>query len=413
MNKRQLIILTSCYPYRKGAESFLEDELKIAKELFGKIYILAIRECLGTINSYLPENAIAYPCKKKHFELYLCIKAIFLCLHWSSIKEIFFAYNKLNYKNIFKVFIQIFLSRYSSLTVARTVKNNFEISSNDIIYSYWGSYSYSLLKKQFPKNKFISRTHGSDCFIENYYTPFKRESLTDCSAIYPISEAGRQSILKYFSEYVPLLREKIIVSRLGVLMPETKPQILPKITKHPFRIVSCSHVIKLKRLDIIINALSEINDIDIEWIHFGDGKMFEEIKILAQKLLKNLNVKYDLKGYIKKEKILEFYKNTAIDIFINCSDTEGIPVSIMEAMSYGIPTIARNIGGNAELVNNLNGCLLKKESDYKEFIVAIKKVYNFSNEEKIKMRMEAYKTVEHYYNAIVNFQNFYKNILDM
>ena len=32
-------------------------------------------------------------------------------------------------------------------------------------------------------------------------------------------------------------------------------------------------------------------------------------------------------------------------IFINMSDSEGVPVSIMEALSIGIPVIARAVGG--------------------------------------------------------------------
>lgn len=41
------------------------------------------------------------------------------------------------------------------------------------------------------------------------------------------------------------------------------------------------------------------------------------------------------------------------------SDSEGIPVSIMEAMSFGIPVIARNVGGMSEIVNEENGLLLE------------------------------------------------------
>lgn len=43
------------------------------------------------------------------------------------------------------------------------------------------------------------------------------------------------------------------------------------------------------------------------------------------------------------------------------SDSEGIPVSIMEAMSFGIPVIARNVGGMSEIVNEENGLLLEND----------------------------------------------------
>ena len=46
------------------------------------------------------------------------------------------------------------------------------------------------------------------------------------------------------------------------------------------------------------------------------------------------------------------------DLFVNMSLSEGIPVSIMEAISFGIPIIATNVGGNAEIVNDETGVLI-------------------------------------------------------
>lgn len=49
-------------------------------------------------------------------------------------------------------------------------------------------------------------------------------------------------------------------------------------------------------------------------------------------------------------------------MFINVSSSEGLPVSIMEACSFGIPIIATNVGGTAEIVQaGVNGILLKEQ----------------------------------------------------
>ena len=58
-------------------------------------------------------------------------------------------------------------------------------------------------------------------------------------------------------------------------------------------------------------------------------------------------------------------------MFINVSSTEGIPVSIMEAMSFGIPVIATAVGGTPEIVNNENGYLLSKDPSAKELAEVI------------------------------------------
>ena len=63
--------------------------------------------------------------------------------------------------------------------------------------------------------------------------------------------------------------------------------------------------------------------------------------------------------------ILNKYESHEVDIVISSSISipdvfEGIPVSLMEAMSYGIPVIATNSGGTNELVNGESGILVKQ-----------------------------------------------------
>ena len=46
------------------------------------------------------------------------------------------------------------------------------------------------------------------------------------------------------------------------------------------------------------------------------------------------------------------------DVFLLFSMWEGLPISILEAMSVGLPIIASDIKGNNELVNSRNGYLI-------------------------------------------------------
>ena len=50
-----------------------------------------------------------------------------------------------------------------------------------------------------------------------------------------------------------------------------------------YTIVSCSNLIPLKRIDLIIHALSIVNTgKEIEWKHFGDGILRHELEKLAE-----------------------------------------------------------------------------------------------------------------------------------
>ena len=59
------------------------------------------------------------------------------------------------------------------------------------------------------------------------------------------------------------------------------------------RIVSCSNVVPVKRLDLIIKTLMNLKDVDIEWTHFGDGILMSQIKELAKnfQIILALNLK--------------------------------------------------------------------------------------------------------------------------
>lgn len=61
---------------------------------------------------------------------------------------------------------------------------------------------------------------------------------------------------------------------------------------------------------------------------------------------------------LSHDQVMNYYKEHHFDVFINMSTNEGVPVSIMEAASFGIPIIATNVGGTSEIVQPSVGMLL-------------------------------------------------------
>ena len=107
---------------------------------------------------------------------------------------------------------------------------------------------------------------------------------------------------------------------------------------------------------------------------------------------------------------MEFYRNNAINLFINLSDSEGIPVSIMEAMSFGIPCIATNVGGTSEIVvNGINGYLIDDEDD--EYIAGkVDSIATMNAEGYRQLRDAARNTWEQKFNAKKNYRVFIEEI---
>ena len=82
------------------------------------------------------------------------------------------------------------------------------------------------------------------------------------------------------------------------------------------------------------------------------------IKSSTENLEENISVK--LLGKVNNNDILNFYSITPVNLFINLSESEGIPVSIMEAISFSIPIIATDVGGVSEIVTEETDCYLIK-----------------------------------------------------
>ncbi len=179
--------------------------------------------------------------------------------------------------------------------------------------------------------------------------------------------------------------------------------------KQKIVVVSCSNIIEVKRVPLICKALCDITDIPIHWVHFGDGNQMENVKsIINQSKQKNLSI--ELKGYTLKKEIFDWYANNHVDIFINASLSEGIPVSIMEAYSFGIPAIATDVGGTSEIVNNTNGWLINKETAHVEIINAIRQYYTLCNNDIRDKRFQARNTWEEKFSSQINYKKFYEKL---
>lgn len=106
----------------------------------------------------------------------------------------------------------------------------------------------------------------------------------------------------------------------------------------------------------LLKAISKVNKSNYELILVGDGPTKQENEKLSEDLGISDNVKFT--GF--KSDVNEALK--AADVYILSTKYEGLPISIIEAMSQHLPIIATNVGGNSELVKD-NGFLVNNETE--------------------------------------------------
>lgn len=97
-----------------------------------------------------------------------------------------------------------------------------------------------------------------------------------------------------------------------------------------------------------------------------DGSM-EEVKTLASQL--KLSDKITFTGQLSKKEWINLSKD--YDIFINTTDFDNHPVSVIEAMALGLPVVSTNVGGIPFLIDNGADGLLVPPQDVASFSTAV------------------------------------------
>ncbi len=397
--------LYESYPYGT-VEPFVEYEMQALADSNREFNVYLLRKADTSKKRFLPPKAKVFFIQKSSFKvLFLAFLKMF---NKSSITEIINVLRKKQKEGFLRCVYRIYSYRVTAEGFRIQYEKNIK---EDVFASYWineCAFALTELKRKYPNIKVSSRGHGYDVFEERGYMPFRKQILSGLDKIFLINKASKAYFENRYGDWLDT--SKIEVAHLGVYLPEVTNKL---DNEDVFRIVTCSWVIPLKRLDIMIDALSTIKDKKIEWVHIGGGPLFNEIKNYAQEKLSESSVSCVFKGQLELKDIHNYYSSTPVHLFVNCSDTEGTPVSIMEAMSYGIPSVARNVGGVGELVDDTCGKLLPEEENANLLSETIQSFYNLDKEKYFEMRRKSRDKIEKEFNASVAYMDYIDDIFNL
>jgi len=408
-----LILLTIGYPHPKR-DVFVGNEIDILSQFFNKIYIVPIwpgkvlPKKLKNLKQYIqnPKVEVADISFGLRDILLLNPKLIGLMIK-EAIKAVFspkpFSYRLLN---LWMVFRWTFLTNITLRNIKKLIKKYNIPAEDTILYSYWFHFlalSVSLYNQPFALK--VSRAHRGDLYEESYPQPCKKFIIKNIDKIFACSKMGAEYINNSYQT------NKAEVSYLGTFNKHNVN--IDKKKDEIFKIVSCARVVPVKRIDRIVDSLEKIDSVKISWTHIGDGELLEKIKLYAQeKLGRKSNIEFKFLGFMKNEDILNLYATENFNLFVNVSQSEGLPVSIMEAMSYAIPVVATDVGGTKEIVKNgINGFLLDKNFSDNDLANLIEKFATMSQEEYKKFCLAARRIWEENFNAQKCYEDFAKRLL--
>lgn len=351
-HKKNIVFFTSSYPYGNG-ESFIKNELEILCQRFENVTLIPLNKTSSPPRT-TPKNCKVITLNKiKNSKRNLALK------HFRVISIIIAG--EIKSQNLLStqgrhIISALFKTLEKSDQLEQLLKSN--KLNYSILYSFWlneWASILSILKFENKITNYYGKAHGFDLYPEQ--TLYKKTilhrkfQLKQITKLFLISKNG----IDFLNLKHPKYKDKYYLSYLGTEdFGTTEYSPSNEIT-----IITIARLTRIKRINILLEALKNTKN-KINWIHIGSGG---EQELDIKKRLKTLpsNITAVFKGHITNKEVKTIMLNQNITCLLNISITEGIPVSIMEAISCGIPVIATDVGGSSEIVNDQTGIVIPKD----------------------------------------------------
>jgi glycosyltransferase involved in cell wall biosynthesis len=239
----------------------------------------------------------------------------------------------------------------------------------DVYYSYWATPD-AVAAQQVAKNQesiSIVRSHGSDLYEgrASDYLPFRR--FLTSAAGQPTKHVYLCHSARHFAEF-RFGSSPFLVAPLGI---RSSPGMGEREGKNsqfeaPYTFVSASNFSPVKKLETVAEVLNILfgQGLVSTWHHFGGTT--SEIDSLLSSFDSKFRERVRFHGFMKNDDFREKLELLNNAVFINLSSSEGMPVTLMEAMAAGMPIVATDVGCISELVLPQVGLLVSTESSSKD-----------------------------------------------
>jgi len=263
-------------------------------------------------------------------------------------------------------------------------------------WAFWYNIALLQISKTFGI-KTILHIHGGA--FDKYYNTSKhksviRKAINSADKVIVLSEYWRKFFKKICDE------EKIVIIPNSVSIPKAMSSLTTK------NVLFVGSDWKRKGvLDIITAAKKVIREVkEVKFLIAGEDDNLDLDKIIKEnKLTNNILLLGNIIGKVKEQTFLK------ASVYILPSYNENLPITLLEAMSYGIPTISCNVGGIPEIVDNNKTGFIINPGDHMALAEKIITLLNDSNMRKrlgLNSRIKAEKEYDTKKN-IIKIKNIY------
>ena len=411
-----LFLVTKLYPSGSG-ETYISHEIDVLARQFDRVVVIPI-DCFDKEPNFRDLSHLP------NVEIFSVNSVLTKITGWQKIKfqlgsiqmvlnEIIFGNDGWNHVKKFKDCLSYaYLCRIRSCSMVSFIRKRGWANERLYFYNYWmtrttiaSSFAVAELKRH---NKFVlnvSRAHSSDLYHKYWndyikltpppFMPFEYFKLKYSDYVVSISQHGLNHIAKTF----PQFRNKIAVSRLGVI--DIPTGIQPERSER-FEIITCAKIHFNKGMHRMPEILNELRDLPVHWTHIGWGLNPSLDMVLSAIDKYKVSEMVTMLGHMNQTQIEQLYHEKKFDLIVNLSNAEGIPVSIMEAIRYGIPGIVTDTVGNPEIIDSSCGFVIPIDFQSEEVAGLIRRLVTDKDLHK-RLSEGARHMYEERYQASKNF----------
>lgn len=225
---------------------------------------------------------------------------------------------------------------------------------------------------------YIITSHNTDimnAILDKRYIPLTQDALNRADFITAVSFNTKERLIKTLGKGCPKLRSKMRVVPCGVDTQSFPAEGSFKKVEDTYNrshkkvILYCGKITTIKGIDLFVRAATHFPN--AQFIVVGDGEEMPSIK----KIIKEENISNVLlAGYLGSKNnrtISQFYRMADI-VVLPSTISEGIPLTLLEAMSSKTAVIGSNIGGIPTAIRHMKNGVLIKPASQKSLNMAIK-----------------------------------------
>ena len=412
--KQKILLVTAGFPFADTERGFISTEFDCLQQHYDP-YIL----CIGSRDPMIHPFPDTIPVERYFHTISVrslsgAIKLLGHALHPQTLAELGAAAKGQRMGQILRRYRQIVFYRANAREMEKHMDTLIRREGIRMIYTYWCSEATVAavsLKKKYPHLKVITRFHGHDLFCQRKATnwqPFRRFIADGIDRLVFACQMGMDYFLHKWGE---AYAAKSSLHYLGCTRAERKEAA----GSAAWRLVSCSNLIPLKRVECIIDAIAQLpSSAAVRWDHFGDGT---ERPALEQRAKASFgpNVTWEFHGRVPNNQMFAWYRKLDPDLFLTTTTTEGgVPVSLQEAFAMGIPAVGTAVGGVPEIVlDGVTGYLLDENADAAQVCAAIQAFFALEPAVRQEMSDRAYRLWETQYDAQRNAEAFIAEIQEL